>query len=130
MKLIRRIVLLCLAATLVCSLSGISAFAIECNTDSVVQKTEEDQNTNRVTRMSGAGSVSTGQMSIYYPAGSIGYISIVLYGATVMTVSADGTGTYTGSIGALTARNYGLTLIVMTGSTPTVAAEGTLVISQ
>lgn len=90
---------------------------------------EEDNETNRASVMSGTGLVSSGQMTIYYPAGSIGYINILKNGTTVMTVDVNGTGTYTGPLGMLTAGWYSLSLIVMDGTIPVTAAQGTMAVA-
>jgi hypothetical protein len=78
----------------------------------------------------GSGGARVGEISIYYPAGTVGTINVLRDGAAVLTVPADGTGVYTGSGAGLAADEYGLALIVMKDGVPTIIDTGTLTVIE
>lgn len=79
--------------------------------------------------MSGSGSISSGNMSIYYPPGYPGYIQVLSGGANVITpIYTDGSGYYTGPCGGLSAKTYDLSYVYMSGTVPYTLATGKLVI--
>lgn len=121
--MLKKIICIIMCTILFCSLSFPSIAAEEINNVSAYAENE-----NLRLNMSGAGSVSSGNLTIYYPSGQVGFIHVISGGASVMVIEANGSGIHSGSHG-LSAKVYDLSYIYMDGSTPNTLATGKLVIT-
>jgi hypothetical protein len=130
MKRSKRLIAQILILAIILSVVSISASAAAPAPKNNIPDQQQVRIALVVQGMSGSGSVSTSQMTIYYPPGMVGTIQITVNGVAVSTVNADGSGCYQGGIGTLTARSYGLALVAMVGSTPTIVAAGSMIIAS
>ena len=122
--MLKKIICIIMCAILFCSLSIHSSAAAEGINDVSVYA----ENENLRLSMSGSGSVSSGSMTIYYPAGQVGYLQVISGGASVMEIEANGSGIYSGSHG-LSTKVYDLSYIYMVGTIPHTLATGKLTIT-